>query len=232
MKPIWRYAAGVARRMTPFLPAGLRLGFRYRAMQYSGTMEEELRHLDSFVGRRDVALDVGANVGFYTYRLARLFPRVLAFEPNDGVTHDLKSWMPPHVQLIEKAISSHAGEATLKLPWVGGGVYDGWASLEPNNLPTAERYTEKTVKLDCLDSWINENVSFIKIDVEGHELEVLRGASKLIAKHRPVVLTEVRDANRYAVTAYFSELKYDLKRLSDFVRAEPSPENFIFVPRG
>ncbi len=218
--------------MTPFLPAGQRLGFRYRAMQLTGTMEGELQHLDSLVGRREVALDVGANVGYYTYRLAGLFPRVLAFEPNDGVTHDLKSWRPPHVQLIEKAISSQPGEATLKLPWVGGGVYDGWASLEANNLPAAERYTEKTVKLECLDAWINETVSFIKIDVEGHELEVLRGASKLIAKHRPVVLTEVRDANRDVVADYFSNLKYDLKRLSDFVKAEPSPENFIFVPRG
>jgi hypothetical protein len=52
-------------------------------------------------------------------------------------------------------------------------------------------------------------VSFVKIDTEGHELEVLRGAVQAMNSSRPVPIIEVMDRNLAEITSYFKDLDYE-----------------------
>ena len=75
-------------------------------------------------------------------------------------------------------------------------------------------------------------MSFIKIDVEGHETELLAGAARTIERACPVVLAEVKAANRPFAFSFFAERGYRRLQLADVVQGvQRSEENFLFVPQ-
>ena len=63
-----------------------------------------------------------------------------------------------------------------------------------------------------IDSFGFDNISAIKIDVEGHTAQVLMGAKKTIRKVHPVIFVEIREKNREAVVSIFDELGYTLRQ--------------------
>ena len=87
----------------------------------------------------------------------------------------------------------------LRVPVVNGVSYRGWGTIEDQNvfselpLHDVEEFEVRTV---CPDLMALGDVGLIKIDVEGHELDVLAGISGLLAKCRPNVLIEIGDAQR------------------------------------
>jgi len=220
----------LGKTVQPFLPARSRLGFRYWLASVDGLLEPELRMLPRLVFKKDVALDIGANVGFYAFRMSKIFSKVYAFEINHELTGDLQSYNPGNITIMPVGLSSEAGEATLHIPVLNGLPLTGWASLTPGNYPEATGELTKVVKIATLDSFQLENVSFIKIDVEGHELHVLEGARQTLTKHRPMVLIEIKDENQAAAFQVFSKLNYVARKLEDLAGVQGSPENYIFVP--
>ena len=230
-----RSAAFVSRALGkivyPFLPARFRLGFRYWLAAVDGLHEPELRMLARLVSKTDVAIDVGANCGFYAFRMSKIFSKVYAFEINDELTGDLLKYDPGNITVMNVGLSSEAGQATLHIPMLNGLPLTGWASLTPGNYPDATDEIKKPVKVATLDSFQLKNVSFVKIDVEGHELPVLEGAKQTLAKHRPIVLIEIKEENRSAVFQFFSELKYERRVLEELTGVRGSPENYIFIPQ-
>lgn len=228
---IRRLAVKLLRRgITPLLPAGRRLPFRYRLASLDG-VEPELTFLDRLGPNRGVALDIGANEGLFAYRLSRLYDRVLAFEVNDPLTGSLRAYAAGrNVEVHGVGLSSTEGAATLYVPVRSGRPLYGWASLRPGNLPEAESHLELLVRVRTLDSYGLEGVTFIKADVEGHEPELLAGAAETIRRNRPVVLLEVKAANRLAVAAFFRDLGYAERRLEDLIGVAGSSENFVYTP--
>src|SRR5690606_11886840 len=100
------------------------------------------------------------------------------------------------------------------------------------NCPGITRHTEVPVRIAPLDSRGLDEVDFIKIDVEGHELAVLRGASKTIEENRPVILVEVKPENEAEVQTFFSDRDYVEVNIGELVgRSLPASENRIFMPR-
>ena len=215
----------------PFVPAHSRLRFRYWLASIDGSLESELRILPQFVSKTDVAVDIGANAGFYAFQMSKIFSKVYAFEINDELTEDLRKYNSGNITIMPVGLSSKAGEATLYIPVLNGLPLTGWASLAPGNCPDATGEIEKTVKIATLDSFHLENVSFIKVDVEGHEMHVLEGARQTLSTHRPTVLIEVKDQNKNAALQFFSGLNYTRRRLEDLTGIQGSPENYIFVPQ-
>jgi FkbM family methyltransferase len=232
MRSFKQLLAGVLRRaVLPALPRRRRLPFRYWLATFVGECEPEMLYLDRLMPAGGVAVEVGANEGFYAYRFAPHFAAVYAFEVNDELTAELAAYNPGNITIIHEGLSSCAGAATLYIPRVRGRLLTGWASLAPGNCPDADEHVEKAVVLHPLD-WFNlTNVSFVKIDVEGHEVEVLEGARQTLSRDRPRVLMEVKPQNRERVAAFFAALDYDERTLDELAGVPGSEENCIFLPR-
>jgi len=155
-----------------------------------------LSALPTFVQRGDTVVDVGAHFGAYSVRLAELVGRsgkVIAFEPLQGCVECLESLRPsyPQIEVLQVALGAGSKAAkTFHIPFLFGFVPEpALASLvEPQ-----QRHQSITVPCGTLDDLLNgaDRISFIKLDVEGAEFEVLRGAEALLQSSRPAILMEV-----------------------------------------
>ena len=140
------------------------------------------------------AVDVGASVGNYALALRKSVGkrgRVVALEANPKVYKELvcSTWLAG-VDAHNVAASSAEGMAELLIPLDSSGrVQEPIATLEDRG-QLSSRVRVPCVRLDTLLA--NESqVSLIKIDVEGHEGEVIRGASAVLELHRPALVVEI-----------------------------------------
>jgi FkbM family methyltransferase len=161
--------------------------------------ERELSYLGKVIPEDAVTVDVGANCGLYTRRLARLSRQVHAFEPAGQMARLLRRTSAPNVSVHEIALSDHNGDADLFIPEGDDGLVYGLASLEPRAESPAKLLSTH-VPTARLDAVIDQDVAFVKIDVEGHELSVLNGAVELLERCQPVFLVEAEDRHRTEAT--------------------------------
>ena len=213
------------------IPARWHLPLEYYLYRFSADCEPELKWLEKICPRGTVAIDIGANIGVYSYKMAQLYCQVYAFEINPNLTGALTAFGSDRITVIAKGLSSRKGSITLHTPIVNRIALTGWSSLEVDNCPDADEYLERVVDVVTLDSFNLRPVSLIKIDVEGHELEVLRGGEKTLVENRPLVIVEIKDKNRAAVESFFARLKYRSRTLTDLVGTPGSWENHIFLPQ-
>ena len=163
---------------------------QWHFMKRPKSAERELSYLDKVIPDDAVTVDVGANCGLYTRRLARLSRQVHAFEPSQQMARLLRRTSARNVSVHEVALSDHDGE---------DGLVYGLASLEARADPSA-RIVSAHVPIARLDAVIDQDVAFVKIDVEGHELNVLNGAVELLERCQPVFLVEAEDRHRAEAT--------------------------------
>jgi len=141
----------------------------------------------------DIACDIGANKGSFIYWLSWWVGdgRVVAFEPQPELARALVNICRViglrNVTVEAQAVYSHFGRQDLFLP---KGHQPG-ASLHQAALE-AESFTTLSVPLVSLDDYFGENdkVALLKIDVEGAELGVLRGAERILRQHGPLLVFE------------------------------------------
>ena len=166
-----------------------------------------------------VAIDVGANAGYWTLPMARRFLRVLSFEPDSEMFQKLNQNLKLNPELSEKvdtfsnACSSESGHIGLN---VRRAIDDdslknyGLSSIVIENRSTSNVIV-KAVTLSDVRNEIIEKIGFIKIDVEGAESLVFEGARRVIEKDKPVIFWEAaisldRKFNRKNVADSFSIL--------------------------
>lgn len=151
--------------------------------------------------RKNTAIDVGALRGAYTPMYCSIFDHVVAFEPNLEVTEKLKD----AVQLFDNVTLHNIGlwnrnteidfypvKSSNDTPRGISSVKKELLELRQEKYPTEKFTFEKTnIKVKTLDSFEYENVDFIKIDVEGSEVEVIKGAIDTIKKYKPTIQVEV-----------------------------------------
>ena len=97
-----------------------------------GAREAELKHLYQIYPGDGVAVDIGANVGYYTFEMAKRFSRVYAFEANSEVSVPIRASGLENVYLIDKGLSNSERKAVLYIPVVGGLALSGWGSRRPS----------------------------------------------------------------------------------------------------
>jgi FkbM family methyltransferase len=139
------------------------------------------------------------------------------------------AWKSPNVELVDVALSSQQGDSTLYVPVINGTELSGWGSLDPENYPGAVDFARLVVKLRTLDSFQFRDVGFVKIDAEGHELQILQGASDTISLYRPHLMIEVRQ-NEVSVHALLASWGYEACRLDQIAGVRGSLANVIFRP--
>jgi FkbM family methyltransferase len=194
------------------------LWVRWHLTHRPKSAERELDFLDNIVPPRAVTVDVGANCGLYTRKLARLSKKVYAFEPSHKMAELLRRTSAPNVNVHEIALSDQIGEAELFIPKDNEQLVYGLASLEKRPMAPGHKVTSARVPMARLDAIVHEDVAFIKIDVEGHELNVLNGAVELLENSQPVFLVEAEDRHRAQATRLLFEF-FDVRHYSGYFLA-------------
>ena len=168
--------------------------------------EEELKILDKIVSKDLESVDVGVYRGVYSYRLSQLSKHVHSFEPNPLLFPYLDknlSKLSKNITLYNTALSNETRETELKIPKRFDTLikenYEeryklGCATIHRGNYLQNEKFIIHKVKVGKLDDiLISNRIGFIKIDVEGHEKNVLEGAKNLIKKNKPNLLVEIEE---------------------------------------
>jgi FkbM family methyltransferase len=193
-------------------PKFLRLPIEYHYRKLTGKHEPELIHLKKLIGRGKRAIDVGANRGLYTYALAQICDLVEAFEPQNECATNIREYSqrlnPGKINVHVVALSKSNGSTILNIPILRGRM----ATTLLTGLATSRELTGEcqtiSVPTRRLDDYNFENVSFIKIDVEGHEIDVIAGGRETILREKPIILVEIVEAylNNKSIERVFQEI--------------------------
>jgi FkbM family methyltransferase len=160
-----------------------------------GSFEPHFAELFSLLVRPgDRCVDVGANIGLHTVRLAKLAGpggAVTAIEPDPGLARRIERNLVlndlANVRVVNAAASDEAGPVTLHRPDPGD-PNRARASLHGYSYLTGDAISVPAVTVDQVCG--RERVALIKIDVEGHEGAVVRGAAAVIGRDAPSVVFE------------------------------------------
>jgi len=173
------------------LPTKLYTRYLLRKHQKHG--DKELNLLPFLINPEKNAIDIGANKGIYTRALSKLVPLVHAFEPNPKIYQILCAGCPVNSSTYPIALSDDSRTTQLLIPFnVKRRTYSNQgASL--SKVKVCGEHAKIEVTSRTLDSYQFSNVGFIKIDVEGHELSVLAGAKKTLAKNKPTLMVELEE---------------------------------------
>lgn len=230
-------------RLKHLLPGWLY--YTHKIAKEARRMEPELTILGDIVPAGRTAIDVGANRGYYSYALSRIAGRVEAFEPHPGLARFARRKLGRSVRLHQVALSNHAGSSILYVPQVKKGI-DLHYGATLRRTDSASHYVELPVRVSTLDAFAFADVGFIKVDVEGTDMEVIEGGRRTICRDRPNIVIELMTATNAdplaCVERITGEFDYDARimvagRLAD-ARAtlrNPPPAwdtcNVVFTPK-
>ena len=161
--------------------------------------EVEMRFINSLPsGTVDVSVDVGAALGAYAWILNRVSNQVYAFEPGKIHNQYLRRVVPwTKIKLIRAAVGSVVGNVNLYTPGDDTNARHSATVSESNpviSLSDACVDIVPQVRLDeflCTELAPGRRVDILKVDVEGYELEVFRGAEQILATHHPLIICEI-----------------------------------------
>lgn len=212
-------------------------GVSFDIMQYGGHALSEIDLCNNLLAIRRkyfgdgvVALDIGANIGGHTLSMARHmrgainekdWGKVIAFEAQKVIFMALcgniiKNNLFRNTDAYNLAISDEVGVVAVPKPdYFREASFGSIEAMEPpGGRQDAGQGTEYPETSDIaaipLDSFGYERVDFLKIDVEGMELRVLKGAAKLVRRHHPIVLAEYYKGDQAGLYYWLEEEGYDI----------------------
>ncbi len=228
----------------------------YRSCQMNG----EFDYIDCFIKPGQAAIDLGANLGHYTLKLAANCTSVLAIEPSVDFAW-LSDSLPQNCVFANCAVGESPAIATLNIPLLDGKPQNGMASFTDLTEYGYDQFNTEEVEIRTLDDIVdqhlpNQEIGFMKIDVEGWELQALRGAERTLREHRPNLQVEIWDGDMPATAEeietygyrglfYFDGILHDIHTFAPATHVAPEnhwypgrkdfrPDllvnNFFFVP--
>ena len=214
--------------------------------------EKELLIIDKFADKSKDALDVGVYRGVYSYKLSQNFKNIHSFEPNPLLFPYLEKNLIKiisNVKLYNVALSNENGFAELKLPLRSKSIFKdnieelfqlGAATMHPNN--DIDKYKKVPIKMKKLDDIeIRNKIGLIKIDVEGHERNVLQGGIETVKNNKPVLLVEIEQRHTKTpiteIITFINSIGYKafISRENDLIEIDKvrdlkKENNFFFLP--
>lgn len=204
--------------------------WKWREMQGSAACLKwsfrDLQNLDrtlGFVKRRDVVVQAGGNLGLFPKRLSEIFAYVLSFEPDPQLYEWAKHNAPEaNIKLVRAAIGNsraNVGLSQKRRDMSGRPTHEGLTHV----------FGSGEVKQVMIDDYNLPACDLIYLDIEGYELNALKGGIETIKRHRPVIAVEInRNINYYGTTP--DELRSWIKSLGyEFVFSMNSDEVFNYV---
>jgi FkbM family methyltransferase len=172
---------------------------RIERQMWGGCYEPHVqRSLRVLLSPGDVFVDIGGHIGYHAALGASLVGsrgQVFAFEADPGNFARLRDHLAPFpwATAVNKAVWSNTGRATFERSSEPG--ESGWGTLTAvRDLKRGDHFAIDTISLD---DWISENslgsVSAMKVDAEGSEVSIFRGATELLKRMRPTVIFEAND---------------------------------------
>ena len=171
-------------------------------MPLRGNFEPECTFLlTKLIKKGDTVFDIGANFGWYSCHFAQLVGKagkVHIFEPTNAM-EELKNNLilngfVKRCVLNQVALGEKEGTETLFIPHKLGAAF---ASLREHSYCNGDKSSQISVPVEKLDDYVIANkireIDFIKIDVEGAEYLVLKGAENVLKKYSPVIMLELQD---------------------------------------
>ena len=177
-------------------------------------------------------IDIGCHKGDFLIEANKFAPSGshVGFEPIPYFYNKLVITFGGINDIRQLALSNERGETTFNYV-KSNPLYSG---IKKRNYPGKESIEELNIKVDTLDHQLFESsrVDLIKIDVEGAELNVLRGSFNTITKFNPVIVFEyelgasdVYDATPVEMWSFFNKVKYSIYTLKNFIK-KPLPLSF------
>jgi FkbM family methyltransferase len=171
----------LGRRLARLLPLSM-TGWLVRLVY--PRLEPELSRIAEYVPAGGTAVDIGGWFGPWTQRLVKRADRVVTIEADPRLAELLRRTFS-RADVVQAAASDKCGKIDLWIPESG----------EVAGISSVSREVGRPVRVDriTVDSLGLTDVRFIKLDVEGHELNALRGAAETIGRDRPALLIEVEE---------------------------------------
>lgn len=207
--------AGVAKIC---LPDSYEVMSRYVIEEQGDWFEDEIRFARKLLAAGQTAIDVGANYGVYTLSMAALVGhsgRIYAFEPDAATAGMLGASLATNgygqVQIIERAVSDSKRRGIFRIE----NNSELNRLIDESESEGSDGGVDVTTLDDCRKEFGWGAVDFIKIDAEGQEPQVVRGAAGLLTETSPLVMAEYKHGLgiNYAVIEEFSRLGYKTYRL-------------------
>ncbi|MEM7551459.1 MAG: FkbM family methyltransferase [Bacteroidota bacterium] len=213
--------------------------------QFSGV--PELKLLKKLIKPGTDSIDVGVYLGVFSINMAKYARKVYSFEPHPKHFEFSRKALPKNVEVMKMALSDRTFESELVVPLEypsAGSISKGF---EGRNV---ERFK---VKAQPLDDFNYDNISCIKIDAEGHEFNIIKGAKKTIERNKPNLIIEIEQRhidfdisevfdgiNEMGYKGYFFQ-DNKIHSISNFNTGKHQPldqigvynvyiNNFIFIP--
>ena len=185
---------------------------RYHDLPLQTALQQLLAPGDCFV-------DIGANLGMLSllaHRHVQPSGRVMSFEPNPRMQARIQEAVAANslasLEIVPVALGAHAG--TAELHEFGG--HPGWGSLSaagPAGIAATAKWVVQVVVGDELMAKVPAQHPLVfKVDVEGHEVPVLRGLRETLRTRRPLVFIEIADAHQRRAGYSAAELRQELEQ--------------------
>lgn len=197
---------------------------------------EEIDKIKKYIKHGDTVIDVGGNMGFFVLILNELVGpsgKIYSFEPSGRLKERLEATVKnnnlQNVNIVNLALGESEGKTTLHYNPKQTGLSSIVTDFESGSLTEEIRITT----LDKFSENIPGRVSFIKIDTEGYEPQVLRGAQKLIERDKPIIYIELggehQESSKEAL-GILKEINYHCEAENINLSSIPAGINFIANP--
>ena len=185
---------------------------KYGILQRLGESRPDIQLVRSLCDPHRVSLDIGASIGEFTIAMLESSRSVIAFEPRPAQARELASMFDAvgaAVRVEALALSDTPGVTAMRVVESD----PGRSTIDDSNeLIDADSAAVRTIdvpvrRLDDLHLGLDlNNVGLVKIDVEGHELAVLRGAVDTLRRNRPAVVVEAEERHHPDAVGAITEL--------------------------
>ncbi len=185
---------------------------------YDHYQEAQRNRALSFVKKWDLAIDIGANIGLWSKDLTNFFDQTICFEPNLDCLDYLKKNINIEKSIIyDFALGDKEEDKIIYCPDnIGASSFINYTKTTYKNDGSIiygpfPKNTKKTlVEIKTFDSFYFANIDFIKIDVQGYELEVLKGAEKTLRELSPIICIEEENPKNSKSLKFLQSLDYNI----------------------